>query len=81
MASNPNMALSLGGQNTSFAENQQGAVDWVQLSESTISASLAVFVRLIAADIDAQTLAVGHAVGGAFTLSDQGQSSQSFRLW
>lgn len=67
------MALQL---SESAAFSQQGTVDWVQLSNSTVSATVAVFSRLAAANIDPQTLAVGHALCSTFKLSTTGLSPQ-----
>lgn len=78
MPLDPNTAITLNGGNSSFAQNQQGAVDWVQLASMPISASMDIFVRLLAADIDPQTLGVGHALGGVFALSTQGQQFPAY---
>ena len=59
------------GRGSGFA--QQGQVDWVALSDNTVSATVAVFARLAAARVDAQTVAVGHALSGSFKLSVAGE--------
>ena len=64
------MDLSI-GRGSGFA--QQGQVDWVALSNNTVSATVAVFARLAAAKMDAQTVAVGHALSGSFKLSIAGE--------
>ena len=64
------MAALCLGSGSDFA--QQGSVDWVQLGNTTVSAMVAIFARLAAANIDPQTLAVGHALSGNFTLSVKG---------
>lgn len=54
---------------------QQGQVDWVSLSGSTIRFSLGVLSRLSAASIDPYTLTVGHFIGGSFELSTTGRKN------
>ena len=65
------MDLSLSG-NAGFA--QTGQVDWVALGDNTVSATVAVFARLAAAKVDAQTVAVAHALSGGFKLSVAGEN-------
>ena len=52
---------------------QQGQVDWVNLSRSTIHFSLGVLSRLSAASVDPYTVTVGHFVGSAFQFSTKGR--------
>ena len=71
------MSLRLGnGEN--FA--QQGTVDWVQLGNTTVSATVAVFARLAAANIDPLTVSVAQALSGSFILSDEGSSYNARNL-
>ncbi|OAL54580.1 hypothetical protein IQ07DRAFT_640085 [Pyrenochaeta sp. DS3sAY3a] len=59
---------------------QQGQVDWVSLSGSTIRFSLGVLSRLSAASIDPYTLTVGHFIGGSFELSSTGRKNMQSAL-
>ena len=54
---------------------QQGAVDWVDLTKTSISFSFGILSRLSAASVDAYTITVGHLIGGAFQLSRGGRSN------
>jgi hypothetical protein len=51
---------------------QKGSVDWVSVANMTFSASISVFGRLSAANVDPQTLAVAHSIAGSFHLSATG---------
>ena len=64
------MALQTSSPSSSFT--QQGTIDWVQLSSTTVSASLDVFARLSAANIHTMTLMVGQALATNFKLSLKG---------
>ena len=64
------MDLSI-GRGSGFA--QQGQVDWLALSNNTVSATVAVFARLAAAKLDVQTVAIAHALSGNFKLSIAGE--------
>lgn len=66
------MAFNLSG-NSGFG--QQGAVDWVALTNTTVSATKSVFIRLAAADIHPGTLVTAHATAGTFWLSAQGETN------
>lgn len=67
------MTLDLGHSSQNFRQNQQGSVDWVQLGNSTISASVSVFHRIAAADVHIGTLTTAHAAAGTFWLSRIGE--------
>ena len=51
---------------------QQGTLDWVNLSKEAISFSFNVLSRLSAAGVDPYTLTVGQAIGNNFRLSAVG---------
>ena len=55
----------------SFA--QQGSVDWVALSNSSVQFSVAVLARLSRAGIDAFTLQFGRAICSSFSLEPHAQ--------
>lgn len=59
------------GQPSSFT--QQGTVDWVALSQATVSSSVAVMARLSGAGVDPFTVAVGQALAFRFRLSRLGE--------
>ena len=59
---------------------QQGQVDWVALGNNTVSATVAVFARLAAAKVDAQSVAVAHALSGGFKLSVAGEILRNIAL-
>jgi hypothetical protein len=63
------MVLSAGGGN--FA--QQGSVDWVALSGSTLSFSIDVLSRFSKAGVEMITVAVGQAMCGSFNIPAAGQ--------
>ena len=66
------MDLALAGSaNPAFA--QQGTIDWVQLSQSSLTASMAIFSRLSAANLDAFTVGTGLAICAKFRLSRRGE--------
>lgn len=52
---------------------QQGTVDWVALSNSSVTCSVAVLARLSRAGIDLYTLQVGRAICCNFSLESQSQ--------
>lgn len=52
---------------------QQGSVDWVDLSRSSIQFSLGILSRLSAASVDPYTITVGHFLGNTFELSKTGR--------
>lgn len=66
------LVLSAGGGESAFS--QQGAVDWVALSNTTVSVSVNILKRLSTAGVDAVTLVVGRNVCSRFHLSTVGQS-------
>ena len=74
------MTLDLGHSSQNFRQNQQGSVDWVQLGNSTISASVSIFHRIAAADVHVGTLTTAHAVAGTFWLSRIGEGRVSVAL-
>lgn len=53
--------------------SQQGQVDWVELSRSTIGFSVDILSRLSAASVDPYTVTVGHFLGATFELSKSGR--------
>lgn len=66
------MDLALAGStNSAFA--QQGTIDWVQLSQSSLTASMAIYSRLSAANLDAFTVGTGLAICAKFRLSRRGE--------
>ncbi len=67
------MALQIGNSSSSSGFSQQGTIDWVQLSNTTVSASVAVLARLSAANIHPMTLVVGQALCMNFKLSLKGE--------
>ena len=52
---------------------QQGTVDWVALSQATVSSSVAVMARLSGAGVDPFTVTVGQALAFKFRLSRLGE--------
>lgn len=52
---------------------QQGEVDWVSLSRSSVTFSLGILSRLSAASIDPYTVTVGNLLGNIFELSQDGR--------
>jgi hypothetical protein len=65
------MSVAIGDGSNSFS--QQGTIDWVQLSNCGVTATVTILSRLSGADIDPFTLAVGQAVISQFKLSRQGK--------
>jgi len=57
--------------NRSF--QQQGQVDWVSLSWTSVNFSLGILARLSAASVDPYTVTVGHFIGSNFDLSRNGR--------
>ena len=53
---------------------QQGSVDWVSLSNTSVSFTLGVLGRLSKAGVDALTIQVGRAICFNFALAPQGQA-------
>lgn len=65
------MALSVSG-GSGF--EQQGAVDWVSLANTTISGTVSVFNRLAATDI-LGTMITAQSIAGTLRLSYQGEAN------
>lgn len=59
---------------------QQGSVDWVQLSSTTFSATLAVFARLSRGNVEAITVGVCQTIASKFKLSLEGTRKMSRAL-
>ncbi|CZR55079.1 uncharacterized protein PAC_04965 [Phialocephala subalpina] len=55
------------------SRSQQGSVDWIALGNLTLTASVSIFARLAAGDVDVRTVAVSHAMAGNFHLSPHGR--------
>lgn len=52
---------------------QQGSLDWVALSKSSVSFTIGVLGRLAAANVNPLTVAIGQAIGRNFRLSETGR--------
>ncbi|KAL9119649.1 MAG: hypothetical protein Q9187_003797 [Circinaria calcarea] len=67
------MSISIGdGSISSFS--QQGTIDWVQLGNTGVTATVAILSRISAAHIDPFTLTVAQAVAGQYKLSCKGKA-------
>ena len=54
---------------------QQGSLDWVNLTASSVSFSFGILARLSAASVDAYTITIGHLIGASYQLSRGGRSN------
>ena len=65
---------SLSGSNSELVPFQQTrTIDWANLGNSSINASLNVLARISKANIDGLTIVVGRAIGGLFEWKDIGR--------
>ena len=71
------LSRPLGG---SSGFQQQGQVDWVDLTKSTLRFSFGILSRLSAASVDSYTVIVGHLIGGSFELSRKGRRNMEGAL-
>ena len=73
------MSIEIGGEYSSNF-SQQGTIDWVQLGNVAVTASVNILSRLSAADIDPFTIAVAKTVAGQFQLSRIGKERMNETL-